>query len=253
MSRTRQLSDLRADVCLRADIVDGATGGRHPSTEINRYINQAIQRFRRLVTDCGNPYYRALSLATTSTDSTPDANNWAPRDYLALPTDFYHLIGIDITTNGTTVNMMPYAELERNMFKFAPAWLASGGVGMPVFFSLGGQNAAGARIVKIIPSASNAYPVQMWYLPIATDLVNDTDLFDGVAGYEDWVVNRAAMDALLRDNNPGRYQLLAAENAALQQKMTLEFANTDGPGRRLDSKAIRQRLMWLSRGDWRVA
>jgi len=253
MSRISTLAQLRDAVCTRADVVDGGTTGRHTTAALNRYINQAIQQFRRLVTDSGCTIYIASVQATTSTSSTPDANNWAPRDYLAMPSNFYHLEGIDIVTGGTTVPMLDFMMLERDLFKLAPAWLATGGAGMPIFYKLGGFNAAGDQVAKIIPSADSAYTCTIWYLPIATDLVGDSDPFNGLAGYEEWVVNRAAMDALLRDGAAGNsYTALAGENARLEHKMAFEFANAAGPGRRIDSKALRSRMIQLSRGDWRI-
>lgn len=255
MSRTRTLAQLRADVCDRADITDGGTTGRHTTANLNRRINQAIQQYRRLITDCGVDTYIVPYATTTNTSATADANGWAPRDYLALPNDFYHLQGIDIQTGGTTVPMLDFMQLERNLFKIAPAWLASGGAGMPIFYKLGGFNAAGSRLVKIIPSADNSYNAVVWYLPVPADLVADGDTFDGLAGYEEWIVNRAAMDSLLRDGGQTVpvYAALAAENAKLEAEMVFTFATQAGAGRRVDSKALRNRMVQLSRGDWRIA
>lgn len=253
MARTRTLTQLLADVCERADVTDGGTTGRHTTAFITRHINQAIQQFQRLVTDNGNPTYLKQVAAVTSTSSTVDASNWAPRDYLALPTDFYHLEGIDITNGGMTLTMVDYMTLERNMYKFAPAWLGTDGTGMPVYYKLGGHNAAGSAIVKIIPSADAVYNCVIWYLPIPTDLAAGGDTFDGIAGYEEWVVNRAAMDLLLRDGaNQPTYQAIAAENARLESNMVFEFANSAGPGRRLDARALRASIRELARGYWRV-
>lgn len=255
MSRTRTLGQLRADVCDRADITDGSTTGRHTTANLNRRINQAIQQFVRLVTDAGCTWYVKQTSGTTSTDATADANGWAPRDYISMPSDFYHLEGIDITTGGTTVPMLDYMQLERDLFKIAPAWLATGGAGMPIFYKLGGTNAAGSLVAKIIPSSNAAFAYTIWYLPAPADLVDDNnDKFDGIAGYEEWVVNRAVMDSMLRDNaQTPVYAACAAENAKLEARMKFEFASAAGPGRRIDSKALRSRMIQLSRGDWRIA
>lgn len=251
MARTRTLAQLRADVCYRGDFVDGGSGGRHSSANLNRLINQAIQEFRRQVTEAGCDVYIAQSATTCGTSATPDASNWAPRDYLALPSDFYHLKGVDISLNGTTVAMMDFAQIERNIFKQIPSWLSNSGVGMPVMYKLGGFNAAGARVVKVIPSADSAYPCVIWYLPVPPDLAQDSDTFDGIAGYEDWIVNRAAAYALARDQaSQPMYQALMLENAKLEQKMALEFATSNGVLHRVDTKALRNYLEQVSRGNF---
>lgn len=254
MSRTRTLAQLRADVCDRADITDGLTTGRHTTANLNRRINQAIQQFVRLVTECGCTWYIKQASGTTSSSSTADTTGWAPRDYIALPSDFYHLEGIDITTGGTTVPMLDFMMLERNLFKIAPAWLATGGAGMPIFYKVGGINQAGANVAKIIPSSDGVYPYVIWYLGIPTDLSNDSDTFDFIAGYEEWVVNRAVMDSMLRDGaQTPVYSACAAENAKFEADMRYQFAAIAGPGRRIDAKALRARMIQLSRGDWRIA
>jgi hypothetical protein len=252
MARTRTLAQLRADVCDRCSIVDGGTTGRHTTANLNRRINEAIQRFTRLVTESGNTIYVKQSPGTTSTSSTPDTTNWAPRDYIALPSDFYHLEGIDITVGSTTAPMMDYDQIERNMFRIAPSWLANGGIGTPVFYKLGGVNQAGSRLVRIIPGSDVVYSYVIWYLAVPPDLAADSDTFDGIAGYEEWIVNRAGMDSMLRDStSEPLYQALALENAALEQKMTFEFASAQGAGRRVDTRALRERMIRMSRGDWR--
>lgn len=254
MSRTITLGQLRAAVCARGDITDGGTTGRHTTAQLNGYINDAIQEFRRLVTDCGVTWYIKQVAVSTSTSATPDAANWAPRDYLAMPADFYHLEGIDITTGGTTAPMLDFVQYERDVFKLAPAWLSNGGMGMPILYKLGGYNAANALVAKIIPSADGVYSCVIWYLPIATDLVIDADTFDDIAGYDKWIITRAAMDTMTRDGaSQPTYQALAAENARLEQAMRFQFASAAGPGHRTDTRALKARLVQLSRGDWRIA
>jgi hypothetical protein len=253
MSRTRTLAQLRADVCDRGDITDGGTTGRHTTANLNRRINQAIQQYQRLVTDSGCTLFVKQVSGTTSTSSVADTAGWAPRDYIAMPSDFYHLEGIDITIGDTTVPMIDFMQLERNAFKMSPSWLASSGVGMPVFYKLGGLNQAGARVAKTIPSAGSVYQYTVWYLPEPADLVADGDVFDGIAGYEEWVVNRAVMDSCLRDQaSQPLYSALAAENARLESRMAYEFATAAGPGRRIDTKSLRDRLLQVSFGDWRI-
>lgn len=252
MARTRTLAQLRADVCDAADIVDGGTTGRHTTANLNRRINQAIQQFQRLVTECGQPTYLKRTDVSTATSATQDASGWAPRDYLTLPSDFYHLVGIDITQGSTTISMQDFMTAERNQFRDVPTWLSTNGIGMPVYYQTAGKNAAGSRIVRVIPAADAVYTCTIFYLPYATDLATDSDTFDGIAGYEDWVIYQAAMDSLRRDGTSPTYAALQAERDRLQVQMAAQFARSAGPGRRIDTKLARQRLGRWARGDWRV-
>lgn len=238
MARSRALADLRDDVCLAADVKDGGATGRHTTTAINRRINQAIQYFTRLVTEAGSDWYIAQVSGTTGTSATADSAGWAPRDYIPMPDDFYHLKGIDISNGSTTVSMRDFMELERNRSRDAPWWLniSNPGVGVPRYYKLGGLNQNSKRVAKVIPSSDGSYAYTVWYLPVPPDLVNDTDEFDFIAGYEDWVVNRAALDLLKRDGaTQPTYATLAAENDKIEQEMRFNFACAQGAGRRVDS------------------
>lgn len=250
MARTRSLAQIRADVCYMADISDGGTTGRHTTANLNRRINEAVQQFTRLVTDAGSPTYLKQSVVNTSTSATVDANNWAPRDYLALPSDFYHLVGVDLTIGGSTISLQDFMTLDRNMFRDAPSWLTNNGVGRPDSYQLGGSNAAGSRILRIIPSADAVYSCVIWYLPAPADLVADGDTFDGIAGFEDWVVNRVVMDAMGRDSNATPYQVAQTENAKLESDMAFQFAKAAGPGRKVDARLMRQRNSRFGRDGW---
>jgi hypothetical protein len=252
MARTRTLAQLRADVCNRADISDGGSDvtKRHPSSEITRYINQAIQSYMQLVTDAGCQLYIKQAVVSTSTSSTVDTANWAPRDYLAMPTDLYHLKGIDITSGGATVAMQPFELADRNDFR-AQFIFANGGIGMPILYQLGGVNQAGLRVAKVIPSSDAVYSCVVWYLPVAADLVADGDTFDGIAGYEEWVVNRAALDCLMRDASLPIYGVISRENAALEARMRFDMARAGGPQHRSDTRGQRRLLSRYPRGFWR--
>lgn len=249
MARTRSLAQLRGDVADRADITV-STAGRHTTVNMNRRINEAIQRYVRMVSKASGTFYVKQSVVSTSASATVDAANWAPRDYLALPSDFYELLGIDLTFNGTTYSLDQFGFDERNQFREYPAWMQTNGVGIPVMYELSGSNAAGTRIVKVIPSSDGVYSCVIWYLPVVADLTADADTFDFIAGYDEWVVNRAVMDSLLRDGTSPAYAAAQAENAQLEAAMNWEFATQSGAKRRIDTLARRATSARFSRGLW---
>jgi hypothetical protein len=257
MSRSSTLVNLRGYVCDRADIVEGS---RHPTATLNRRINQAIQRFRREVTECGCEYYLVRLPMQTSASTTANPSGWAPCDYLVLPNDFYHLSGIDIMAGGSTYAMMDFVRAERNQFQ---DYLTEAGVsiirgsGLPIYYRISGQlrniiSYDDSLIVQLIPRADAVYNVTLWYLAIPRDLVVDADTFDGIAGYEEWVVNRAALDSLMHDGvtSGPQYAAISQENAALEAKMKYEFSTTATPGRRVNTDWLRRKLQFANR--WRA-
>lgn len=254
MARTRTLAQLRSDVADRADIQDGGSSGRHTSAQLNRYINQAIQKYITLVSSVGgqNYYSKRTGVLSMGTSTTVDANGWAPNQYIPLPTDFFELIGIDLIYGGNTRSMQPFSVAERNRFRDQPYWLSSNQTGRPRYYRIMGANAAGTQVAEVIPwSDGGAYQYEIWYIPEFADLVADGDTFDGRAGFEEWIVNRAAMDALKKDGEADSvYAALSAENEKLEREMKQKFGTMAEAGHRMDTESERGRFGVWSRGDW---
>ena len=253
MARNRTLGELRADVCAEADIVDSGSAGRFTTARLNRFINQAIQRYITIVTGSGGQewYSQRTGLQSMSTSEVVDASGWAPNQYVTLPTAFYQLIGIDIVIGGSTVSLMNFERMERNMFKDSPIWMQGNGKGQPMFYRIQGTNAAGAHIVQVVPAADAAYQFEVWYVPEIADLSNDSDTFDGRAGFEDFVVLEAALRCLSRDGNTSTsYASIQQRRDEMEAQMKFKFATMDGPGRRINTEALRNRMMRFTRGHW---
>ena len=62
------------------------------------------------------------------------------------------------------------------------------------------------RKLAILPAPNQAYVYVVWYLPVFADLVADGDLFDGVAGWEDFVVWDVVCRLIIRDQYMTAYQ-----------------------------------------------
>ena len=65
--------------------------------------------------------------------------------------------------------------------------------------------------VAIMPAPGSAYSAVVWYLPVLPDLVNDGDTFDGVAGWEEYIVWDVVCSVATRDQNQQGYSLAQAE------------------------------------------
>jgi len=235
--------------------VDGGATGRHPSAELNRFINQAIQKYITLVSGSGgqNYYSKRTGVLTMGTSTVVDAAGWAPYQYVPLPSDFFELIGIDLIYGSNVQTLVQFSNAERNQFRDGPFWLSSNGRGRPVYFRIMGLNAAGTQIAEVIPwSDGGAYQYEIWYIQQFPDLAADGDTFDGRAGFEEWIVNRAAMDALKKDANAtALYGVITAENDKLEREMKQKFGSMAEAGYRMDTESIRLRAGMVSRGDWR--
>lgn len=272
MARSRTLAELREDVADRAD-VKVEDEARFETSRIDRYINQAIQRFRGICADLGHELYLKRATVTTSADSTVGADGLAPRDYITLPDDLYHLKGIDLALSGNrSLTMMPFERVERNMFRDYPGWFAwwnRGGVGVPVFYRLGGTATITTpgtpteedptpedivetfQIAQLIPSSNGEREATIIYVPTATDLEEDEDTFDGIAGYEEYIINRAALDCRIKDGLADPvYGALQTELRRCEMDLRSGVANRNPPGKRVDTRGMVEQLLAISRGRW---
>jgi hypothetical protein len=228
MARTRSLSQLIADVRYVGDI-EGATQ-RHPDDQLTRLINQAIQAFRLMLCSSGSSYYLTrVSGTLTDGDNT-----------LTLPDDFVRAYGLDIQVGGRWRELYAYQHSERNSFE--DVWLTTG---PPTYF-----RERNLDTLDLMPTSDGTYPYRLWYLPTGDDLSEDSDEFDGIAGWEDWVVYTAAMGTCTRDASVNdNYELLADGLTRIQARILMEAGKRKVPSatRRVDTRGRRREVGMLNR------
>jgi hypothetical protein len=181
MSRARSLANLLTDVRQRAQMENSPFV---TDSELTEWINQSIaELYDLLVAARGQEYY----LATTASQNTVPGI-----DTYSLPADFYQLLGVDVTLNASdVVALKPYMFQERNAYKIAGIWSA----GTPIFYRLKAGN------ISFIPNPTGAYPFVLHYIPVSQRLLLPNDAFDGINGWEEYVVVDAAAKALEKEES----------------------------------------------------
>ena len=95
----------------------------------------------------------------------------------------------------------PYMEAERNRFRWYPGWFYN----QPVYYRLQGNS------IGFIPVPSGAFTVTLNYYPtftkFATNGTQDASTFDGVNGWEEYAVWKAAADCIAKEENDPAYAL----------------------------------------------
>lgn len=243
MARTRTLQELIADVRWHGD-TEGLAA-RHTDEKIVRALNQSQQALRLLVSGHGSTYY----LTSAAGVMTADDDRLYP-----LPADLVAIYGVDVIVSADDVReLFPYQFAERNKYKFA-----TGQTGVPVSW-----RPEGADLVRVLPAPDAAYSYLVWYLPRAADmaatfdaagaLAASTATFDGIAGWEDWLVLDTCLRLSARDANTNdNYELLQSEFARVEKRVVTNARKRirNGPGRRLDTRGRRLCLETVSR--WRL-
>lgn len=219
MARTRTTADLVADVRWQAD-VEGEFA-RHTTQQIEIALNQSNQAFRLMISSLSDYYKKkSATLTIAANDST-----------VPIPTDLVRLYGFDIQVSGKWRELFEFQFSERNDYE--DSWSSTG---PPTYF-----RQRDASLIDIMPASDGVYSYRLWYLPTGDELDADTD-FDGIAGWEDWLIFDTAIristrDAGINDN----FELLQAELARIEARIKTEAGKRTTPksGRRLDTRGRR--------------
>lgn len=249
MSRTRTLLQLRTRIRLLADTgPDGSD--RHPDADVNGFINESCQALRELASDNGHQLY------LKSTTGTMTAGVLAGFSFgtVPWPSDCVALYGVDVTVTANDIrSLSPTSFGERNEFRD----MYGGATGIPVSFhvyNVGQEYGASITVgsIAILPAPDRAYPYALWYLPPWIDMTLGTDVFNGIAGWDDWVAWDCVMKLAAADNDMAQTAQIAGAERAKSEARVLKRANSVqrvGPACRRDI-ASRARISG-ARSSWR--
>ncbi len=202
MARTVTLLELRTQARQRADMV----GSNFVSdSELTGYINSAIaELYDLLVVNYGEEYF---------TSATPQSISvLAGTDVYALPATFYKLSGIDTLVGSRWVDIKKYQMRQRNRTQ-------EGTLIKDVRYRMLGSN------LRFTPTPTANHSVRLWQVPAPTKLSLDADTFDGISGWEEYVVVVAAIKMLTKEESDVR--VLMQEKADLVGRIQSASANRD--------------------------
>lgn len=201
MARTRSLTNLLADLDYVAD-TQGLTT-RHDPTNKTRALNQSIQRFREKLSTEGFSHF----LQPYSTTTAVGATSPFPFQVVDLGSGpapaLVRVFRVHVTYNNRVYDLEGVEFTEVTRYQDAYNGVRAG---IPIAFA-----SQTTTKVALMPPPDAAYAITYWYLPVLADLVAGSDTFDGVAGWEEWVVYDAAVHIANRDRDATQRALLAAE------------------------------------------
>lgn len=242
MARTRTLAQLQADLTYLSDAQN--LSARHDTTNQTRVLNQAIQRFREKLSIEGITHYLQPYQTTTPVGATAPFP-FAVLDLASGPSPaLVRVYQVHVTVNNRVYQLegIEFTEITRYQDEFRG--VASG---PPLAF-------ASQTTTKLcfVPPPSQAFTCVVWYLPVLADLSAPGDSFDGVAGWEDWVVYQAAMQLCQRDRDGTQFSLLTAERDRVWSDIiqAARKPNRASQVRRRDTYAERRERLRAAR--WRL-
>lgn len=163
--------------------------------EWNFFINQAYYELYDLLITTYEDYYVAPRLSIVTTGSQlyplPDGQNNSGAPAL------YKLYGVDLGLNSSTnafVTLKKFDFISRNRYIF-PQITSN----VLAYFNLEYRLIGGN--IMIIPTPAAGQTFGLWYFPRLTTLLQDTDIMDGISGWTEYVIIRAAKYALDKEES----------------------------------------------------
>lgn len=163
MARSRTLIQLRTDV---RELADMPIPDFISDVALNEYINRAVAKlYGMLVGARGQDYYeKSATFSTVASQALYNFSAMSP-----TVTDFWQLLAVEIT-DGTFKRMLqPFMRKEHAKFSEYPV--------------------------------QGGYPITIYYVPSCPRLTLDSDAFDGINGWEEWVVRDATIEALNKEES----------------------------------------------------
>ena len=222
------LGYLRYQTQLRADKLKS----KYLTTdEWNFGINQSTDElYDILVTKFGDDYFLApplqILLSGVASYPLPDGSNY-PINGVNAPAIF-KLNGIDANVSGGSTGpnagWVPLARSnwsDRDQYSTFPGQAgALNNVYQMSYREMGQQ-------VFFFPACTNIL-VQLWYVPIRTRLLQDTDMLPfSFTGWSEYVINDAAMKAMVKEESLDKWNALKAANDVIRERIETTAANRD--------------------------
>lgn len=201
MSGQMSLGQVRLNAQQRADRVNSQFV---TMPEWNQYIIQAQYELYDLLISCNQSYYIAPTAGFISDGSSYmyplpngvttflDGNN---QSFVAAP--FYKLVGVDLglqNANNAWVTVNQFNFIDRNKFVYPNSASTIYGVYNCQYRLMG-------NYIEFIPVPSGNQPFRLWYIPRLATPLKDTDILDGISGWLEYVIVRAAKYALDKEES----------------------------------------------------
>lgn len=223
MARTRSGQDLINDAYARSDLESAVD--RHPRTDVLRYVNQGVAELYDLLVEARGPaYYRATPQSITTTAATTR---------YALNSTFYRLISVRVSgVNGFVLE--PFRAQDEPMLR-APTQSAQ----FPSHYQVQ------AGYIELLPLHNAGETVVVDYIPHCTALTDASNsLFDGINGWEEYVVCFAAKCMATKDAEWELVNDLRADMSKLATRISKLAPHRDA------FRAERVRNVRGMRGGW---
>jgi len=204
--------------------------------ELKLFVNGSIKELYDLLVGSYADFYTADAYQFTIEDSS---------NTLSLPSDFYKLRGLDRSldnsgadTSWYTVNNFNFQQ--RNAYNQLSVALNGRVYPYVKYRVMGSADLSGNGYLQLIPQQSAAGLYRMWYIQRCPDLVDDEDEFNGISGWEEYVVVDVAIKMLQKEESDA--SALVAQKANLKKRIEQMSSERDA--------GIAETIVDVRSSDW---
>lgn len=204
-SELKQAARERADMTESEFVTD---------SELAFYINSSIAELHDLLIQSYNSDYavKDVQFTTIGQQSEYELSTIIPDG------DFYKLRAMDAQLNGDDwFTLKPFNFNERNRFQHFGVWDYLGITNVR-------YRIVGSRLI-LSPVPDRDLQVRVWYVPLATKLVADTDQLDDLNQYAEYVIVDAAIKMLNKEESD--VNVLMSQKMALKRRIEEAANNRD--------------------------
>lgn len=164
--------------------------------EWNFFINQAYYELYDLLITCYEDYYIAPRLTFTTDGATQSYDLPNGQNYTSAPA-LYKLYGVDLGLDNSSnawVTIKKFDFISRHRYVYPQLTSTFLGVFNLRYRMVGDK-------IMFIPTPSGQQIIGLWYYPRLTTMLQDTDVMDGISGWEAYVIARSAKYALDKEES----------------------------------------------------
>ncbi len=210
------LAEIRTQARQRSDMEQSTFVS---TAECNSYINASLKELHDLLIGAYNEEYVMEQVQFSSVAGQIDYDLPNGVNYSGAP-KFYKLRGVDISIDGSATSWVGVKRFNfnrRNEDVNNTAWSL---LGTPFLeYRLVGSKIRFNRT----PDANTSF--RLWYHPVCQTLVNDSDEYDDVNGWAEYVVVDVAIKMMQKEESD--VSVLAAQKAALHARIQSMAQNRD--------------------------
>jgi len=182
--------------------------------EWNSYISKSYtELYDMLVEVYADEYYLASPYQFITDGRSPAL--------YPLPVDFYKLLGVDLgisSSNNAWLTLRKFPFAKRNQYLYGNTTVNFLGY-LNLQYRLMGNN------IEFVPYPIANQVIQLWYIPRPKVLMADSDILDGISGWDEYVVIDAAIKAMQKEESD--ITVLAAQKMAMEQRIRAAASNRD--------------------------